>query len=313
MISILITAYKEPLTVGKCIRTILNTDNGGLQIEYELLLGCPDTETLNAALKMVKELGVESNFRHIQDEGKGKPAALTQMMNEAKGDIWFFGDGDTYFGPGVVAKMLTHFINPEVMAVTGRPRSADGRDNMMGYFGHLLSDAANHKRKVDLTDIPQGKSARFVRRRKFFPVSGYLFAMRRNDIRPPSDCLVEDAYISYEIYNRGGKIEYEPEAEVYVKYASTLQDYFKQKNRSAGGYIQLWQYGVVKPETKSRSFWRELEYFWFPLTYAKNIREFIWSLMLYPIRLWMWLMIYYERKIIKKDFVKTWVRVESTK
>lgn len=313
MISILITAYKEPKTIGKCIHTFLNSDNGGLDTDFELLLGCPDQETLDAARVEVQALGITDRFKHIQDEGKGKPAALSQMMDQAQGDVWFFGDGDTYFGRDAINKMLPHFINPQVVAVTGRPRSAQSKDTMMSYWGNLLSDAANHKRSVDLTATPQGHSNLFVHKRKFFPVSGYLFAMRKTEMRPPADCLVEDAYFSYQIYNNGGKIEYEPAAEVYVKYASTLDDYFKQKNRSTGGYIQLWQYGIVKPDTKTRSFWRELEYFWFPIRYATNLRELVWSFLLYPVRLWMWIMIYWERKVVHKDFVKTWVRVESTK
>lgn len=312
MISILITAYKEAASIGKCIETFVSGSESWGQ-DFEILLGCPDQETLNAALSKFRELGLENKFKHIQDPGQGKPYAMELMMNAAQGDIWFFGDGDTYFGENVVGKMIPHFSNPEVQGVTGRPRSADGKDNMMAYFGSLLSDAAHHKRNVDLTSTPQGRSATFVRRRKFFPMSGYLYAVRRTDIRAPKDCLVEDAFISYVIFNNGGRIEYEPTAEVFVKYPKTLSDYFKQKNRSTGGYIQLWHYGVVKPETKSRSFWRELEYFWFPLAYAKNIKQFFWSLMLYPIRLWMWLMIYWERKVMKKDFVKTWVRIESTK
>ena len=115
------------------------------------------------------------------------------------------------------------------------------------------------------------------------------------------------------IFNEGGRIEYEPEALVFVKYPTNLKDYFKQKKRSTGGYMQLWEYGIVKPETKSRSFWRELEYFWFPIKYARNLKELFYSFMMYPVRLWLWVQIFWERKIVKKDFVKTWVRVESTK
>lgn len=312
MISILITAYKESQTIGQCIETFLDghTDWGQ---DFEILLACPDEETLQAAFSKVQELGLVEKFQHVADPGQGKPAALKLLMDKAQGDVWFFGDGDSYFGENVIGRMLTHFNNPEVMGVTGRPRSSDPKSSMMAYFGHLLSDAANHKRNVDLTSTPQGRSATFVPKRNFFPMSGYLYAIRKTDVRPPADTLVEDAYLSYVIYNAGGRIEYEPSAEVFVKYPKTLSDYFKQKNRSTGGYIQLWQYGVVKPETKTRSFWRELEYFWFPIAYAQNLRELIWSFLLYPIRLWMWIMIYWERRIVKKDFVKTWVRVESTK
>lgn len=312
MISILITAYKESATIARCIATFTN-GHQNWQADFEILLACPDPETKAAAAAEVERLGLTNKFTHVPDPGKGKPIALGMLMDKAQGDVWVFGDGDTYFGENVVGKMLPHFANPEVKGVTGRPRSADAKNTMMGYYGNLLADAAHHKRNVDLTTTPQGLSAKFVPRRKFFPMSGYLYAIKKTDLRPPADCLVEDAYISYVIYNAGGRIEYEPQAEVFVKYPKSLSDYFKQKNRSAGGYIQLWQYGVVNPQTKSRSFWRELEYFWFPFAYAQNLRELVWSTLLYPIRLWMWLQIFWQRKVQKKDFVKTWVRVESTK
>jgi poly-beta-1,6-N-acetyl-D-glucosamine synthase len=308
LVSVLLTAWKEQLTIGRAIETLVAGFN-----DFELILGCPDDETKAAAIAKVTELGIIDKFVHIQDPGKGKPFALNLMMDKAQGEYWIFGDGDTYFGENVIPLLLEHFQDSEVMAVTGRPRSADAKTNMLAYWGHLLADAAHHRRTVDLTANAHGKSLSFVSKQAFFPVSGYLFAMRKTNIRVPPDCLVDDAYISYEIFNRGGKIAYEPRAEVFINYPRTLSDYFKQKKRSAGGYVQLWQYGVVKPTTKTRSFWGELQYFWFPIRYAQSVQELFWSLMLYPGRLWLWIRIYWERKVLKKDFSKTWVRVESTK
>ncbi|GAB4283562.1 MAG: hypothetical protein Kow0081_0190 [Candidatus Dojkabacteria bacterium] len=313
-ISILLVAWKEEKTAPRAMETILE---GYEKDDYEILWAIADTPTKNAVLEKAEKMGISKHVRIsdlVQDEKpKGKPKELNYIMDMAKGEIWIFGDGDVEYKPGAINLLLKHFGNPNVMAVTGRPRSADSKETMMGYFGHLLADAAHHKRMIDLTDNPEGRSTKFIKKRPFFPVSGYLFAMRASDIRAPEDTLVEDAFFSYEIHNRGGKIEYEPEAEVYVKYPQNLKDYFKQKKRSAGGYVQLWKYGVVKPETKTRSFWRELEYFWFPLKYAKGPKQFLWSLMLYPIRLWQWIIIHWEQKIKKKSFFETWTRVESTK
>lgn len=322
LVSVLITAWKEERTIGKCIKCIADSSYSGIPDNFEILLACPDEETYAAGFEVIKELGIENKFKFVKDPGRGKPAALNMLMDQAKGGIWIFTDGDVYFEKDAIKKLLEHFEpktttiqiqTSNLLMVTGRPVSEDSENTMMGYFGHLLSDAANHKRIVDLTTNPQGKSLSFVKKRNFFPVSGYIYAMHKTDTRFPEDCLVDDAYISYVAHNNGWQIEYEPEAIAYVKYPTNLSDYFKQKKRSTGGYMQLWEYGVVKPETKTRSFWRELEYFWFPIVYAKNIKQFFWSLMLYPIRLWLWLQIYWERKIQKKDFVKTWVRVESTK
>ncbi len=313
MISILIASMYEEKTIGKAIETFIQGYTG----DFEILVSIPDAATFAAARDKCIELGITDKFipttLDLKGNPQGKPAELNHLMDMARGDIWFFGDGDTYFGDNVIDKLLQHFDDDQVMAVTGRPISGDSKDTMMGYFGHLLADAAHHKRTVDLTENATGKSLNLVKKRPFFPVSGYLFAMRKTDIRAPKDTLVEDAYFSYAVHNAGGKIEYEPGAVVYVKYPKTMKDYFKQKKRSTGGYVQLWEYGVVRSETKTRSFWRELEYFWFPLRYAGSLRELLWSLMMFPVRLWLWIVIYWERKVLRKDFKKTWVRIESTK
>lgn len=313
MISILITAMREAATIGRGLETLLNGYTGDL----EILVSIPDEETWQALIATATSLGIADKVKRselsLDGKPKGKPRELNALMDMAQGDIWIFGDaGDTEFGDNVINKLLQHFDDPQVFAVTGRPLSMDSKDNMMGYFGHLLADAAHHKRMIDLTDNP-GHSRTFVKKRPFFPVSGYLFAMRKTDIRAPEDTLVEDAFFSYELHNRGHKIAYEPEAKVYVKYARTLADYFKQKKRSVGGYVQLWKYHIVKPETNTRSFWLELEYFWFPIRYAQNLQQLWWSIMLYPVRLWLWIQIFWERRVLNKDFARTWVRIETTK
>jgi len=313
LVSILLAAWKEEQTVGTALKTLLN----GYKGELEILCAIPDQPTIEALKAAATELGLADKvwISDLVADGKpkGKPRELAYLMDHAKGDFWIYGDGDVSFGENVINKLISHFNSLDVKAVTGRPISTDPKDNMMGYFGHLLADAAHHKRTIDLTESPVGKGTAFVKKRPFFPVSGYLFATRKTDIRPAFDTLVEDAYISYMIHNQGGKIGYAPEAEVYITYPKTLSDYFKQKKRSVGGYVQLWKYGFVTKQNNTRSFGRELEYFWFPFKYAQNIRQFFWSLMLYPIRLYLWLVIFWERKVKKKSFEKTWLRVETTK
>lgn len=313
MISILVTAWKEEKTIGKALDCIFDESYSGIDFDYEVLLAAPDDATIDKAIETSAKHGRKEKLTIVRDDQKGKPAALNKLLKEARGEFLVFTDGDVFFDKNAVVEVLKLFENEKVGIVSGRPISEDLKNNMMGYLGHLLADAAHHKRTIDLTENPHGKSLKFVPKRKFFPVSGYLYAMRKVDIEFPSDCLVDDAYISYCLFNEGWQVAYAPEARVFVKYPTNLKDYFKQKKRSTGGYIQLWSYGVVSKETKSRTFFRELEYFWFPIKYAKSPKELFWSLCLYPIRLWLWLRIFWERKVIKKDFYKTWTRVESTK
>lgn len=322
MVSILITAFKEQKTIGKAVEVFLNPETNNFR-DFELLIICPDEETWRAALRQAQGKPTKNNIniQRVKDPGKGKPVALNMAFKQAKGEILLLTDGDTFVGDNVIEKMLHHFNDEKVGGVTGRPVAMNVNEGMLGYYGKLLADAAHHKRMVTMVPEATGKSMKFVSKQPgFFVLSGYISMIRNIGLAVPEDVLSDDAYLSYILHEKGYKIEYEPEAMVYIKYPTTLNDWYKQKLRSLGGYVQLWKYGVVKPETRTRSFFQEIQYFWFPIVYAfrqgninEKIKHLIWSLLLYPIRLWLWIKIWYERKILNKSFEKTWVRIESTK
>lgn len=50
----------------------------------------------------------------------------------------------------------------------------------------------------------------------------------------------------------------------------------------------------------------------FPLTFAKSPKELVWSLLLYPLRLFLWVKIYYIH-LFNKYRAGAWERVESSK
>ncbi|MBN1331962.1 glycosyltransferase [Candidatus Dojkabacteria bacterium] len=320
MITVILTSYKEPNTIGKAAQSIADSKYSGYSGEMQLIQISPDKETLEEGAKILTHLKNENSklqFEQITDPGKGKPVALNLGLRAAKGEIIIFTDGDVYFEKNAVKALIDKFSeDSSIGGVSGRPVSKDSKSTMMGYYGHLFADANHYRREIDLAKAHQETSRIFVRRHRFFPMSGYIMAVKREFLAEslPEDVLVDDAYISYYVFNQGKKIAYEPEAIAFIKYPANLNDYFRQKKRSTGGYIQLWKYpNIVKEETKSRSPWHELEMFWFPFKYAKNVREFFWSGLIIPIRAWLWMQIIFEQRILKKDFEKTWVRVESTK
>jgi cellulose synthase/poly-beta-1,6-N-acetylglucosamine synthase-like glycosyltransferase len=295
---------REEKTISKCLKTLVSGFDGDL----EILVSIPDEPTFAAIKETANQLNLgDKLFRSpLSLDGKiyGKPSELNELMKMAKGDFWVFADGDTYFGESPIPKLLSKFDqNNEIIAVSGRPVSADQKDNIMSYFGHLLADAAHARRQQIETR----------EKYNFFPVSGYLFAMKKSNYQLPADALADDAYLSYKILNDQKKIAYCPEALVYVKYATNLADFYKQKKRSAGGFVQLKKYDLFKKYPQTRSFWQEASWFWFPIIYAKSVKEFFWSLALYPVRVWLWVMIFWEQKVLKKDFKSTWQRIESTK
>jgi len=194
---------------------------------------------------------------------------------------------------------------------SGRPVAMNKKNSMFGYWGHLLSDAAHHRRIITMN---KREGNYYLSDQEFFPMSGYIMAVRNFNFDIPPNVLSDDAYLSYSIRNIGKEIAYAPLAKCYVKYPTNLKDYYKQKVRSLGGFIQLEEFGVFQKDKQSRSFLIELKYASFVLKYATNLKEFIWSLTLFPVRLITWIKIFWERVILKKDMPKTgWERIQSTK
>lgn len=311
MVSVLITSWKEPKTIAKAIRSIASKEYSGIPSDFEIIQVSPDEETLKAGLAEARKLRLGRKYIQIQDPLKGKPYALDMAFKQIKGEICILTDGDVYFGKNAVKTLLSPFKDPKVWGVTGRPVSSDRKDNMMGYWGHLLADAADHRRK----NVMEKVGSYYISGKSFFPMSGYIHAVRKEAFKTHPDALSEDAYLSYHIRNSGYEIAYTPTAIAYVKYPQTLRDYILQKSRSLGGYVHLKKYGVTKRDGQSRSFLIEAGHSFYALfVHPKNIREMWWAFLMHPVRVYLWINIFWRRVVLKQGMPKKgWERIESTK
>lgn len=313
MISVIITSFKEPKTIGRCIKCIADRKYSGISEAFEILQISPDKETLDAGLLEAKSLHLSNTeYIQIQDPRKGKPSALNLAFKKAKGEIFILTDGDTYFEKNAVKHLLLPFENKDVGGVSGRPVSQDSLNNMFGYWGHLLSDSAHHRRSHTMSKV---KNTEYhISDKTFFPLSGYISAIRNLNIILPENVLIDDGYISYAIRNLGFEIAYTPKAISYVKFPQNMSDYMKQKIRDLSGFIQLEKFGLFIRDKQTRSFWIELQYGLWVLSYAKNVKELFWSLYLFPVRLIAWIKSFWRARVLNQDLPKTgWERIESTK
>lgn len=302
MISIIITAYKEPETIGKAIQYILDEK---IKEKHEILITAPDDETLNAAKTFAKEN--KAKIKIIKDEGKGKPNALNLVFSKAKGDILVLTDGDVYCKN--CSSLIKYFKDPKVGAVSGRPVSLNSKNYMIGYWSHLLFYYAHLMRK------------KRDQQNKFIFCTGYIFAMRKGLVNKIPTYALDDAFISECIWAKGYKIKYDEQALAFVKNPTTFHDWVKQKKRNLYSEFQLKQYRAkIKEETNfdgeltMRSFKGEMANgLCFLLKYQKNIKEVFWTGMLFLARLYAWISAYKELSINKKPMQEIWLRVETTK
>jgi cellulose synthase/poly-beta-1,6-N-acetylglucosamine synthase-like glycosyltransferase len=302
MLSCILTAAREPHTVGRAVRALLDQDWGD---EYELLVVCPDEDTIAAVRPYTRS---HPQVRLLRDSGEGKPAALNLAVAEARAPICVFTDGDVQVQPGAIPPLLAPFANPECGAVTGRPISGNPRSTMLGYWSHLLTDAGAHT----VRERCSGRSL-------YLDCSGYLFAVRR-ELLPllPDDTLADDAYISQWVWAQGRHLAYAPDARVTVRYPTSYCDWILQKRRSAAGA------SVAAATTRfhasgrlprpMRSLPREASLgLGAMMRYPRSPREYWWMACLLAARVHLWALVWIELHVRRRRHTDVWRRVESTK
>jgi cellulose synthase/poly-beta-1,6-N-acetylglucosamine synthase-like glycosyltransferase len=290
---VLIAAFREAETVGRAIEAFLPQ----MPDDAELLVVCPDPETTAAVDEYAARYSV---VRHVADAQQGKPAAINVGLETAQSDIVVLSDGDVLVAEDALGALLSPFADPQVGAVSGRPVSASPRDTLLGYWSHLLVEGAHEMR------LARDQAGLFL-----FG-SGYLLALRRSLLdHIPEDALAEDAVISHHIADQGYRIRYAPRACVLVKYPITYGDWLRQKVRSAGGHTQDY---VRKSPQRMRSAWLEIVHGTrLALSYPRNLREFLWTLLLFPARLHLWLLVFINVRLLRRPLRELWRRVETTK
>ena len=172
---------------------------------------------------------------------------------------------------------------------------------MLGYWSHLLFDAGAHKIRQEID-----------RQKGMIECSGYLFAFRNNITKNIPLNVAEDSIIPYLTMKKGYLVRYAENAKVYVKNPTTLSDFIKQKVRTAKAHETLEDYAPFFPKVKS--FTNEVKKGTFAaIAYSRNSKEFLWTLLLFPIRLYIWIKTKWEDKIMKERYGDGWERIESTK
>jgi cellulose synthase/poly-beta-1,6-N-acetylglucosamine synthase-like glycosyltransferase len=294
MIHIIITAYKETKATIKACQAFLEQK---LPKDTKIIVADPFPETEEALKKEFKD-----KVEFFLDPGEGKSYALNvlfeQIYSKNQNDIIILSDGDVHVSPSSVKVILEAFKDKKIGCVTCKPVSINPKDNMYGYWSHLLFAGIDKTRK-ELS----GKQ-------EFFECSGYLFAIRNGVLQGFPMEASEDSIIPHLFWEKGFKIKYVPEAEVYVLSPQSWLDWKRQKIRNIKGHENL---NNLVPEMKrTKSFWNEVKRgTWFALTYPRSFREFFWTLALFYARLHIYLAAFWDLKLRKKAYQDGW-RAELT-
>jgi len=119
MVSVLVPARNEEQNIERCLNSLRNQ----VYTKYEILaLNDNSTdgtlEILNRIAASDKKVRV-INGKKLPDDWYGKPYALHQLTQEAKGDILIFTDADTIHTPTSIAWAVTNMQDLEADMISG--------------------------------------------------------------------------------------------------------------------------------------------------------------------------------------------------
>ncbi len=298
MINVIITSYNEPNSTIRAVTTFLNQAENS-QIKITIVDPFPEVET------QIKKLIKDKRVEFFLDPGEGKAYALNilfqELWSDNKEDFFILSDGDVFVSQNALEEITKKFQNPKIGCVTGKPVSIDSENTKYGFWAKVAFKGVDKVRK------------KLSEENKFFECSGYLFAIRNSIITEFPIETSEDSIIPYLFWKKGYKIAYADKAEVYVKNPDNWKDWINQRTRNIKAHENLTKIAPNMPRTKS--LFNEIKFgTFFALTQWKNPRELLWTLELFPARLYIYLKAFKDLRQ-KKAYKDGWreTEINSTK
>ena len=190
--------------------------------QCELLLGDDCSSDRTRAI-IQGHVARNPRIRFFQfDTHQGKTAVINTLVPQAKGTIIAFTDGNTFYAPDSLHKMVRHFADPQIGSVSGRLilKSATGLNTDDGYWKYetLL------KRLEDKLGVVLG-------------ANGGIYTLRKELFRPlKSDVIQIDDFIwPVSVYEHGYRGVYEPNAVANEEASPYVEAEFRRKVRIGTG------------------------------------------------------------------------------
>lgn len=159
------------------------------------------------------------------DERKGKINAMNRGMQFVSSEVVVFTDANTNLNKEAIQLIAAQFTDPKIGCVAGRKKVISGSEsNAAGTGEGLYWQFESWLKKLD---------ARF-----FAPVGavGELFSIRRSLFETiPSDTILDDMVISFNIIEKGFRLTYAPGAVATETASFNMTEELKRKVRIAAG------------------------------------------------------------------------------
>jgi biofilm PGA synthesis N-glycosyltransferase PgaC len=211
VVSIGVCAYNEERNIRHTLDSILAQKVPGASLDEIIVVSSGSTDGTDGIV--ARYAAKDRRVRLLrQEKREGKNSAVNAFMATAKGEVLVLVNADNNLAEGALAHLVSHFDDPKVGVVGGRPMPVNRRDTIAGFAVHMLWDM-HHRLSL------------------IYPKVGEAIAFRNLHIQIPAGMQSDEDLIRMDLEKRGYRTEYEPEAIVINKGPETVRDYWKQRTR----------------------------------------------------------------------------------
>lgn len=229
-VSVVIAAYNEAAVIERTVRAILDGDYPVAQVVVV------DDGSQDGTADVVRAaFGEDSRVLALSKPNGGKASALNHGLAASTGEIIVALDADTLFAHDTVSRLVRHFVDPKVGAVSGNVRVGNIRNVLTRWQALEYITSQNFDRRAyDLlnciTVVPGAVGA--WRRSAIEAVGGYT-----------GDTLAEDTDLTWRVRRAEYRIVNDSTALAFTEAPETLKDLARQRFRWAFGTLQcLWKH-----------------------------------------------------------------------
>lgn len=228
-VSVIVPAYNEAAVIQSCLKSILASSYG----PFEILV--VDDGSSDQTAELATELH-DPRIRVLVKPNGGKASALNYGIAHARADFIVAIDADTIFQKLTLPRLMRHFDQPNVGAVSGNTRIVNRHKLITKLQSLEYIIGFNLDRRLgDLFDcitVVPGAIGAF-RKEAMVQAGGFTF-----------DTLAEDTDLTLAIKELRYRIVYDHEAIAYTEAPATRKELLKQRFR--------WTFGTMQATFKHR-------------------------------------------------------------
>lgn len=217
--SIGIMAYNEEANIGRTIRAVLDQQCSSVKIEEIIVVasGCTDRTVPIVTVIALQEPRVRLC---IQEKREGKASAINLFLKQAASPVVVLIGADVIPETSAIEHLCTHFKDPKIGMVGGRPIPVNDASTFMGYAAHMLWRIHDRLARVN-------------------PKLGEVIAFRNVISGISTNSAVDEISIQALISQLGYQLLYEPACIVYNKGPLNAKDFLKQRRRIYTGHLKV--------------------------------------------------------------------------